>query len=82
MWIDLVTNDSDSRKKKTKAEESLSVLFHFGMTGTFVIEGEQIPHYKSFKIQAETWPPKFSKIEMQLSNGKRVAFTDPRRFAR
>ncbi len=45
-------------------------VFHFGMTGAF--------HYLSSK--AET--PRFLKLEMTLDDGRRFAFTDPRRFGR
>lgn len=72
LWIELGTNN-------------VSVLFHFGMTGSFVIENEPTPSYKSFKIQAEIWPPKFSKLVLSFRKEDnkllRVAFTDPRRFA-
>ena len=29
-----------------------------------------------------TWPPKYCKVDMELSDGTRVAFSDSRRFAR
>ncbi|CAE7339670.1 FPG1 [Symbiodinium microadriaticum] len=58
-----------------------TVLFHFGMTGSFVIQGNKVPTYNSFSI-SETWPPKFTKLEMRFSNGKRLAFVDPRRLGR
>jgi len=45
-------------------------VFHFGMTGRFKI-------YKS-----EAQRPRFLKLEMQLSTGRRVAFADARRFGR
>ncbi len=45
-------------------------VFHFGMTGAF--------HYLPSK--AET--PRFLKLEMTLDDGRRFAFTDPRRFGR
>eukprot|EP00240_Pyramimonas_obovata_P006884 CAMPEP_0118944534 /NCGR_PEP_ID=MMETSP1169-20130426/40492_1 /TAXON_ID=36882 /ORGANISM="Pyramimonas obovata, Strain CCMP722" /LENGTH=182 /DNA_ID=CAMNT_0006890037 /DNA_START=36 /DNA_END=580 /DNA_ORIENTATION=+ len=57
-------------------------LFHFGMTGSFVVENEAGVEYKSFKVDHETWPPRFHKVCLELDNGKRVAFTDARRFAR
>lgn len=58
-----------------------AVLFHFGMTGSFVVKGGPVPSYKSFKI-SETWPPKFTKLEMSFSNGSQVAFCDARRLGR
>jgi formamidopyrimidine-DNA glycosylase len=61
----------------------IAVLFHFGMTGSFVIRDHPIPTYKAFKIgnNAE-WPPKFTKLEMEFSNGICIAFCDPRRLGR
>jgi formamidopyrimidine-DNA glycosylase len=58
-----------------------AVLFHFGMTGSFAIKGSPVPSYKSFKI-SETWPPRFTKLEMSFSNGSQVAFCDARRLGR
>ena len=60
----------------------VAILFHFGMTGSFVIENETAPSYKSFKIKNEKWPPKFSKLEISFSNGTKLAFCDPRRLGR
>jgi formamidopyrimidine-DNA glycosylase len=42
------------------------VLFHFGMTGSFVIKGRSLPEYKSFKITSDSWPPKYTKLEIEL----------------
>ena len=58
------------------------ILFHFGMTGSFVIEGQDICKYKSFKVVCEHWPPKFTKLELTFEDGCRLAFCDPRRLAR
>jgi formamidopyrimidine-DNA glycosylase len=60
----------------------VSVLFHFGMTGSFIVENAAAPTYKSFRVRNETWPPKFTKLELAFSNGLRLAFCDPRRLAR
>jgi formamidopyrimidine-DNA glycosylase len=60
---------------------SYGVLFHFGMTGSFLIRGDDVPQYKSFTV-SETWPPKFTKLELIFSNGKHLAFVDPRRLGR
>ena len=63
--------------------KNLAVLFHFGMTGSFVIRDHAIPTYKSFKIVTrEEWPPKFTKLELEFSNGIHIAFCDPRRMGR
>lgn len=58
-----------------------AVLFHFGMTGAFVVKGRALPGYKSFKV-SDTWPPKFAKCLMTFDNGEELAFTDPRRLGR
>ena len=58
------------------------VLFHFGMTGSFVIENEAAPSYKSFRVRNEHWPPKFAKLEIIFSNNVKLAFCDPRRLGR
>ena len=60
---------------------SLAVLFHFGMTGSFVFKDGDIPLYKSFKV-SEEWPPKFTKLELNFENDIKLAFCDPRRLAR
>eukprot|EP00238_Polyblepharides_amylifera_P012295 CAMPEP_0196574770 /NCGR_PEP_ID=MMETSP1081-20130531/4406_1 /TAXON_ID=36882 /ORGANISM="Pyramimonas amylifera, Strain CCMP720" /LENGTH=381 /DNA_ID=CAMNT_0041892879 /DNA_START=56 /DNA_END=1201 /DNA_ORIENTATION=+ len=57
-------------------------LFHFGMTGGFVVRGEGAVEYKSTNKDFDTWPPRFYKLLLEFDNGKQVAFTDPRRFAR
>ena len=65
-----------------------NVLFHFGMTGSFVVKDKEKHTYKSFKIEDEgpdgekVWPPRFAKMEIVFSNGIRVAFCDPRRLGR
>ena len=74
LWLDMGNNES--------GEAEGSVLFHFGMTGSFVIQGEVIPQYKSFKIEKEAWPPRYCKCEIVFDNGKRLAFCDPRRIGR
>ena len=58
------------------------ILFHFGMTGSFVIENEAAPSYKSFRVRNEHWPPKFAKLEIIFSNKVKLAFCDPRRLGR
>ncbi len=45
-------------------------VFHFGMTGRFRV------------YDAEEQRPRFWKLEMRVSSGKRVAFADARRFGR
>jgi formamidopyrimidine-DNA glycosylase len=57
------------------------VVFHFGMTGSFVFKGRELPVYQSFQISS-TWPPKFTKLLIKFKNGEEVAFCDPRRLGR
>ena len=59
-----------------------SLLLHMGMTGALIIENEEVPQYKAFKVDATAWPPRFTKLELELSNGTRIAFCDPRRLGR
>ncbi|KAJ1407975.1 Formamidopyrimidine-DNA glycosylase N-terminal domain-containing protein [Ochromonadaceae sp. CCMP2298] len=59
-----------------------SVLFHFGMTGSFAMKDHPIPMYKSFKVDADNWPPRFAKAVLEFSNGVELAFCDPRRLGR
>lgn len=61
---------------------SPAVLFHFGMTGSFSVKGHEIPTYKSFRVDAQQWPPRFTKLLLDFSNGKEVAFSDSRRLGR
>ena len=70
-------------------KNSSSILFHFGMTGSFVVKDKEKFSYKSFKIDDEDattgeriWPPRFTKMEIIFSNGMQVAFCDPRRLGR
>lgn len=41
------------------------VLFHFGMTGAFTVKGEKRHKFVKFKI-GEEWPPRFTKLELQV----------------
>lgn len=59
-----------------------SVLFHFGMTGSFVVKGVDSARYVAFKVHDEVWPPKFTKMEIIFENGIQLAFCDPRRLGR
>ena len=51
------------------------------MTGAFVIEGVGAMKYKSFKVDA-SFPPKFSKMMIEMNCGAKLAFSDPRRLGR
>lgn len=59
-----------------------AVLFHFGMTGAFVVKGHAALKYQEFSVRDEHWPPKFCKLELTFANGARLAFADPRRLGR
>mmetsp|Transcript_42402 Transcript_42402/g.76979 ORF Transcript_42402/g.76979 Transcript_42402/m.76979 type:complete len:327 (+) Transcript_42402:33-1013(+) len=58
-----------------------SLLMHLGMTGALVVEGAEKPTYKRFAVD-EAWPPRFTKLLLEFSGRKCVAFVDPRRFGR
>ena len=70
IWLEL-------DKGKTKH----SLLIHLGMTGSCVIKGEAPPSYKAFSID-DAFPPKYTKLEMIMNDGTRLAYCDPRRFGR
>lgn len=57
-------------------------MFHFGMTGSFAVRGLGATKYKSFTVDESSWPPRFTKLQLEFSNGTEVAFVDARRFAR
>lgn len=64
----------------------LSLLCHFGMTGSISVKpprSEAIAaKYKSTKVDSSQWPPRFTKLEIVVSDGTRLAFSDPRRLGR
>lgn len=64
-----------------KINESKFVLFHFGMTGSFILKNKTLPIYKSFTISSN-WPPKFTKLLITFENGEELAFCDFRRLGR
>ena len=70
LWLELA-------KGKTKH----CLLIHLGMTGSCVIKGEAPPSYKAFSID-DAFPPKYTKLEMIMNDGTRLAYCDPRRFGR
>ena len=67
-------------------KRALSLLCHFGMTGSISIKppgSEAIAaKYKSTKVDSSQWPPRFTKLEVVVSDGTRLAFSDPRRLGR
>ena len=48
------------------------LLVHFGMTGAFA----------GYDATSATQRPRFCRLELSLEGGRRLAFTDPRRFGR
>lgn len=70
MWLDL-------------GKDSPALMLHFGMTGMLVVQGVDAAKYVNAKqVDKAVWPPKYCKIELELSDGAKVAFCDSRRFAR
>lgn len=54
------------------------------MTGGLVVEGVGAAHYYNYKVggEGQEWPPKYAKLELELTDGGRVAFCDSRRFGK
>lgn len=64
-------------------EDGHALLLHLGMTGAIhlpKLPDLQLSHGISFG--QETWPPRFAKLQIELDDGQRLAFCDPRRFGR
>ena len=59
----------------------ICVLFHLGMTGSFLFHGEHLPQCRPFKT-SEVWPPRFCKLELAFEDSSRIAFCDPRRLGK
>ena len=47
------------------------LFVHLGMAGSIVVEGEKQLAYKSFTIDADEWPPRHAKIELEFDGGAR-----------
>ena len=45
------------------------LLMHFGMTGSVIVEGVPPLSYQSFKVDELQFPPRFTKLELALSDG-------------
>tara|TARA_B110000977_G_scaffold167399_2_gene215950 strand:+ start:10800 stop:11981 length:1182 start_codon:yes stop_codon:yes gene_type:complete len=83
MWWDLgEKHDKGSKAKSHDTKSDMSPLFHFGMTGSMSIKGKDAMKYKSFKVDTESWPPRFAKLVVAWDNGASLAYTDPRRFGK
>lgn len=58
-------------------------LFHFGMTGAFRTPGDTPLELESKIVEAPgTWPPRFTKIELEMDDGGQLAMTNARRLGR
>jgi len=55
---------------------------HFGMTGALVIKGVTATQYKRFQVDANDWPPRFTKMEVTFDDGTAMAFVNSRRIGR
>lgn len=61
----------------------LVAMFHFGMTGSILMQGHDIPlYFRSNSNDFKEWPPKFTKFMVEFSDGTNLAFRDPRRLGR
>lgn len=58
--------------------ERQQALFHFGMTGHLLVRYHGHP-YTELKDN-ETWPPRFTKLELVMDDGTQIVFTDARRY--
>lgn len=58
-----------------------ALLLHLGMTGSIAVKGVKRLAYVRLKVDEE-WPPRFTKLLLELEGGKQMAFADPRRFGR
>ena len=58
-------------------------IFHFGMTGAFCFPDREILPLESSAKEPDTrWPPRFTKILIQLDSGDQTAMTNARRLGR
>lgn len=58
------------------------LLLHFGMTGSLYAPGEPILEIESAIAPGALWPPRFTKLDLELEDGGRLAFTNARRLGR
>ena len=65
-----------------ETDRGQSLLVHLGMTGSWSVKDRGSMEYKSFTVDTKSWPPRFSKLVLSMSNGEQLCLTDPRRFAR
>lgn len=58
-----------------------ALLLHLGMTGSIAVKGVKRLAYVRLKTD-EQWPPRFTKLMLELTGGTQLAFADPRRFGK
>ncbi|KAA8495576.1 Formamidopyrimidine-DNA glycosylase [Porphyridium purpureum] len=80
LWIILESAGEDGSGAKEKTRNA--VLFHFGMTGMFVVKDVHAYQYKDVRVDASVWPPRFSKVVITFGHDTHLALVDPRRLAR
>lgn len=57
--------------------------FHLGMTGDFRTHGEtSLKLASSPAVEDHSWPPRFTKIRLVMSDGRELAMTNKRRLGR
>jgi len=79
------TIESTARKGKIqiwKLSGGQDATIHFGMTGSWAIEGIKGSEYVRYSVNTSSWPPKFTKLELVFADNTRLALTDPRRLAK
>jgi formamidopyrimidine-DNA glycosylase len=79
------TIESTARKGKIqiwKLSGGQEATIHFGMTGSWSIEGIKGSEYVRYSVNTSNWPPKFTKLELIFADNTRLALTDPRRLAK
>jgi formamidopyrimidine-DNA glycosylase len=58
-------------------------VVHLGMTGTWRYPGDAPLRLSSSpKAMDHAWPPRFTKVELELDDGAKLAFTNARRLGR
>ncbi len=64
-------------------DDRSTLLMHLRMTGNLLLADEAAPEGRSYGVDRLYEPPtspKFLRAEMELDDGRRLLFTDPRRF--
>jgi len=96
MWLSFGGKGEAAPTTSTSTPTSLSLAFHFGMTGSLAVRGVgRVQYVNSGPIDNAVWPPPFTKLELEFSDGKGggkggkgggnttvSAYADPRRFGK